>query len=131
MLLGTITPQYEDRLRGLDLQAMVAYLEPTPREPSYVDALSHMSLPCLLYAGERDVDAQKSGPAAVHQMPDARFVSLPGLKHVGAGCAVVGYRLGACVRLGSRAEANANDAGRRTIRSSLRIKGGNHEHSVT
>jgi hypothetical protein len=46
-----------------------------------------MNLPCLLYAGELE-DAHRNGPAAVHQMPDARFVSLPGLDHGGAGVTV-------------------------------------------
>lgn len=87
-LAGSITPQYEKQLRGLDLQAMVAYLDPTRRRPSYVDALPHMRLPCLLYAGEQDGNAYQNGPAAARQMPDARFVSLPGLNHVGAADAV-------------------------------------------
>jgi pimeloyl-ACP methyl ester carboxylesterase len=85
---GSIPPQYEERLRGLDLQAMIAYLDPTRRRPSYVDALPQMRLPCLLYAGEQDRNAHQSGPAAARQMPDARFVSLPGLNHVGAAAAV-------------------------------------------
>lgn len=85
---GSITPQYEERLRALDPQAMVAYLEPTRRRPSYVDALPQMNLPCLLYAGELDGDAHQNGPAAVQRMPDARFVSLPDLNHVGASGAV-------------------------------------------
>jgi hypothetical protein len=72
----------------LDLQAMVAYLDPTRRTPSYVGALPQMRLPCLLYAGEQDRNAHQNGPAAARQMPDARFVSLPGLNNVGAAAAV-------------------------------------------
>jgi pimeloyl-ACP methyl ester carboxylesterase len=85
---GSITPQYEERLRGLDPQAMVACLDPTRHRPSYVDALPQMNLPCLLYAGEQDGGAHQNGPAAARQMRDARFVSLPGLNHVGASAAV-------------------------------------------
>jgi pimeloyl-ACP methyl ester carboxylesterase len=87
-LFGSIPPQHEERLRGLDLQAMVAYLDPTRRRASHVDALPQMGLPCLLYAGEQDRNAHQNGPAAARQMPDARFVSLPGLNHVGAAAAV-------------------------------------------
>jgi len=47
-LAGSITPQYKDRLRGLDPRAMVAYLEPTRPRPSYAEALPQMKLPCLL-----------------------------------------------------------------------------------
>jgi len=85
---GSITPQYEERLRGLDPRAMVAYLDPTRLRPSFIDALPQMNLPCLLYAGEQDGDAHQNGPAAAQQMPDARFVSLPGLNDVGASAAV-------------------------------------------
>jgi pimeloyl-ACP methyl ester carboxylesterase len=85
---GSITPHYEERLRSLDPQAMVAYLEPSRRRPSFTDALPQMNVPCLLYAGERDGNAYQNGPAAAQQMPDARFVSLLGLNHVGASAAV-------------------------------------------
>ncbi len=52
-----------------------------------MNGLSQMNLPCLLYAGELE-DAHQNGPAAAQQMPDARFVSLPGLDHGGAGVTV-------------------------------------------
>jgi pimeloyl-ACP methyl ester carboxylesterase len=85
---GGMNPQWEERLRGLDLQAMVAYLDPTRPRASVLNALPHMNLPCLLYAGERDEDAYRNGAAAAQVMPDARFVSLPGLNHGGAAVAV-------------------------------------------
>jgi len=46
---------------GERLQAMVAYLDPTRPRASILNALPHMNLPCLLYAGERDA-APGSGP---------------------------------------------------------------------
>jgi len=85
---GSVSPYWEERLRGLDLQAMVAYLDPAKPRASLMNAPSQMNLPCLLYAGEEDGDAHRNGPAAADQMPDARFVSLPGLDHGGAGVAV-------------------------------------------
>ncbi len=79
--------QWEEQLRGLDLQAMVACLDPARPRTSLMNGLSQMNLPCLLYAGELE-DAYRNGPAAAQQMPDARFVSLPGLDHGGAGVTV-------------------------------------------
>ncbi len=84
---GSLNPQWEERLRGLDPQAMVAYLDPARPRARFVNGLPQMDLPCLLYAGERDGDAHRNGPAAAQQMPDARFASLPGLDHVGASAA--------------------------------------------
>jgi pimeloyl-ACP methyl ester carboxylesterase len=85
---GSVNPQWEERLRGLDPQAMVAYLDPTRPRASLANALPQMNLPCLLYAGELEGDAHRNGPAAAHQMPDARFISLPGLDHGGVGVTV-------------------------------------------
>jgi len=85
---GSMDPQWAEQLRGLDLQAMAACLDPTRPRASFAHALPQMNLPYLLYAGERDGDAHRNGPAAAHQMPDARFISLPGLNHGRAGVAV-------------------------------------------
>jgi pimeloyl-ACP methyl ester carboxylesterase len=82
---GSMSPYWEQRLRGLDLRAMVAYLDPTKPRTRLANGLPQMNLPCLLYAGELEGDAHRNGPIAAHQMPDARFVSLPGLDHGGAG----------------------------------------------
>ena len=87
-LAGSITPQYEQRLRSLDPQAIVAYLERARLRPSFGDALAQMKMPCLLYAGEADKGAFKNGHRAAEQMPNAQFFSLPELNHVGAGTAV-------------------------------------------
>ncbi len=85
---GSITPQYEERLRSLDLQAMVALLENSQfRTPGLENDLSQMKMPCLVYAGDADKNAHEYGQKAVRQMPDARFHSLPGLNHVSASSA--------------------------------------------
>jgi hypothetical protein len=67
---------------------MVAYLDPARPRASFMNAPSRMNLPCLLYAGELEGAAHRNGPAAARQMPHARFVSLPGLDHGGAGVTV-------------------------------------------
>jgi pimeloyl-ACP methyl ester carboxylesterase len=87
-LAGSITPQYEQRLRSLDLRAMVAYLEKAQRRPSFADVLSQMKMPCLLYAGDGDEGPFKNGSKAAQKIPNAHFFSLPGLNHVGASGAV-------------------------------------------
>jgi pimeloyl-ACP methyl ester carboxylesterase len=84
---GTITPQYEARLRSLDLEAMVAYLENAPNRPGFGDDLPHMKMPCLVYAGDADEDAYEYGRKAAQQRPNVRFYSLSCLNHVGASAA--------------------------------------------
>lgn len=84
-LAGSITPQYEERLRDLDLQAMVAvfkYLQ--YQQPSLEKEVLEIELPCLLYAGDADKDAHIFGKGMASQMTNVRFYSLPGLDHVGA-----------------------------------------------
>jgi len=84
--MGTITPQYEERLRGLDPQAMVALLEYTQyQRPSLEDDALQIELPCLFYAGDADVAAHEYGKTTAQQKPNARFLSLPGLQHSDAG----------------------------------------------
>lgn len=86
-LAGSITPQYEQRLRSMDFQAMVACIKNFRFIPSFIDSLSTMEMPCLLYAGDQDTDAYNNAPEAVRRLPDASFVSLPGLNHVSASAA--------------------------------------------
>jgi pimeloyl-ACP methyl ester carboxylesterase len=87
-LAGSITPQYEERLRTLDLQAMVAILEYAQyQRPGLEDDVWQIELPCLLYAGDADKDACEYGREAALQMRNAQFHCLPGLDHVGASSA--------------------------------------------
>lgn len=47
------------------------------------DLFSRITTPCLLYAGERDVEYDGMKEATKH-IPDSRFISLPSLDHGGA-----------------------------------------------
>jgi pimeloyl-ACP methyl ester carboxylesterase len=85
-LFGSITPQYEQRLRSLDLQAMVALLE--YRRTSLENDVLQIKLPCLLYAGEHDVSAHTYLKEVAQQLPNARFHSLAGLNHSDAADAM-------------------------------------------
>jgi len=87
-LAGSITPQYEQRLRQLDLEAMVALIEAVRYRPSFGAALSQFAMPCLMYAGEDDEGPFENGPRAAQKIPNAHFFSLPGMNHVGASAAV-------------------------------------------
>ena len=85
---GSITPAYEVRLRSLDPQAMVAYLEGARTMPSFRNMLSKLDTPCLLYAGELDDGCHEGSELAAQQMPDARYFCLPGLNHASASGAI-------------------------------------------
>lgn len=87
-LAGSITPQYEQRLRRVDPVAMVALLEAVRHRPSFGDSLSQFAMPCLLYAGEDDEGPFENGPSAAQKIPNACFFSLPGMNHVAASAAV-------------------------------------------
>jgi pimeloyl-ACP methyl ester carboxylesterase len=87
-LAGSITSQYEERLRSLDIQAMVACLEYAQyQRPSFEDDVPQIKLPCLFYSGDADAKSHEFGKEAAQQMPEARYFSLPGLNHVGASSA--------------------------------------------
>ncbi|HEX9372685.1 MAG TPA: alpha/beta fold hydrolase [Roseiflexaceae bacterium] len=82
---GAITPAYEARLRSADLHAGVAQLRwRQAHRPDYAGDLATMALPVLLYAGEADEPTSSEAREAAAQLPNARFVVLPGLNHVGA-----------------------------------------------
>lgn len=84
-LAGSITPQYEERLRGLDLQAMVAVFEYLQyQQPNLENDVLKIELPCLFYAGDADEDAHRFGKEMASKMPNVRYLSLAGLDHIGA-----------------------------------------------
>ena len=87
-LFGSISPQYEARLRGLDPQAMAACLQNAQERESYANIITHIHIPCLLYAGDQDDDSYESSQLAANEMSAARFFALPGLNHVSASSAV-------------------------------------------
>jgi pimeloyl-ACP methyl ester carboxylesterase len=78
-----VTPVFKARLEGSDMHALVACRRQRFRTPGFEDSLGHMTMPCLLYAGDGDpiFDAVKTAAAS---MPNANFFSLPGYGHVQA-----------------------------------------------
>jgi len=87
-LAGSITPQYEERLRGLDLQAMAAAMEYFQyQQPNQENDVLQIELPCLFYAGEADEEAHNFGKEVASKMTNVRYFALPGLNHFGSGSA--------------------------------------------
>jgi pimeloyl-ACP methyl ester carboxylesterase len=75
-------PEWETRLRSSDLEALDA-MASRWEGTSYANVLSQLKLPCLIFVGEDD-DAYASARAASEAVPNATFVSFPGLNHVEA-----------------------------------------------
>ena len=77
---GPMAPDRKARLLANDPEALIASLR-APRGLAGIEQLLlDMTLPCLLYVGEADsfyLGAQEG----VKSMPNARFVSFPGLNH--------------------------------------------------
>lgn len=84
---GYITPRFEECLRALDFRALMALWEAYQFRPGLEDHLEQMDIPCLVYAGDADEGPHAYGQEAVRHLPNARFYSLAGLDHVGAGSA--------------------------------------------
>ena len=80
---GSISLEYEACLRAMGLVAAVASLRwYYAHLPYYGDALSSITLPCLIYAGEQDEPYYADGQECVLQLPHGTFFGLPGLNHV-------------------------------------------------
>jgi len=79
-LNGPMAPDRKARLLANDPQALIASL----RAPRGLDGaeqlLPTMTMPCLLYIGEAD-SYYPGAQACVQHIPNARFVSFPGLDH--------------------------------------------------
>jgi len=75
-------PQWKARYLATDLEA-VDVMSSRWEGISHAEVLSRLTLPCLVFVGENDegcADAQKTSES----VPNATFVSFPGLDHVDA-----------------------------------------------
>ena len=68
------------QLLNTDTQALAAAMQ---NRPSHEEFLPLMSMPCLVYAGDKD-QAFAKAQATARQIPHAVFVTLEGLNHAGA-----------------------------------------------
>jgi pimeloyl-ACP methyl ester carboxylesterase len=78
-----IPPQLEARWVTNDIDALAAFLTGSQWERGLETVLTSMSMPCLVYLGEDD-DEDAGAKRWVGLMPNATFVSIPGLGHVEA-----------------------------------------------
>jgi pimeloyl-ACP methyl ester carboxylesterase len=77
---GPMAPDRKARLLANDPEALIASLR-APRGLTGIEQLLlDMTLPCLLYVGEAD-SFYPGAQEGVKSMPNARFVSFPGLNH--------------------------------------------------
>ena len=77
---GPMAPDRKARLLANDPEALIASLR-APRSLAGIEQLLlDMTLPCLLYVGEAD-SFYPGAQEGVKYMPNARFVSFPGLNH--------------------------------------------------
>jgi len=75
------TPQLEARWVTNDTKALAAFLTGSQWGKGLEDTLQTMNMPCLVYCGEGD-DNYSSAKKWVEIMPNATFVSIPGLGHI-------------------------------------------------
>ncbi|MFQ5872511.1 MAG: alpha/beta fold hydrolase [Dehalococcoidia bacterium] len=78
---GTPAPALEARLLANDAEALLAVV--ANDWPDVSDVLTAMKIPCLLYVGGADEESHGMKDCA-KDIPNATFVSLPGLDHIQA-----------------------------------------------
>jgi pimeloyl-ACP methyl ester carboxylesterase len=76
------TPEFEAQLKANDAEAFIASLSLKQRL-GFENVLPTLTIPCLVFAGERDVDHGAARKAS-ELIPNSTFVSLPGLDHAQA-----------------------------------------------
>jgi hypothetical protein len=75
-----MAPDRKARLLANDPEALIASLRAPRGLAGMNQVLLDMTLPCLLYVGEADSYYPGAKEGVTH-MPNARFVSFPGLNH--------------------------------------------------
>ena len=77
---ASVPPAAREEMLANDFQALAAARQ---GRPSLEAILPDMAMPCLLYAGDADPSYPKTRECAQH-IPNATFISLPGLDHATA-----------------------------------------------
>lgn len=76
-----MTPERRARLAANDYEAIAALFSAKHWRISLGDVLPAMTMPCLVFAGEAD-PVYAGAKECVKSMPNATFLSLPGLSHL-------------------------------------------------
>jgi len=75
-----MTPERKARLMANDLEAIIALFSAKHWRLSLEDVLPTMTMPCLIFVGEAD-PLYSGAKECAKNMPNATFVSFPGLSH--------------------------------------------------
>ncbi len=81
---GRVPQERRDRCLRTDPLALAAMCRALFAEGDVAPDMPHWPFPCLLFAGEQDGDLHDQAQRAAEAIPRARFISLPGLDHLGA-----------------------------------------------
>ncbi len=79
-MVGTLTPAQRARQLANDPYALLAMQKATAVWPDAEDFLPKITIPILLFAGDADPSHARASEA-VRYLPNATFVSIPGLNH--------------------------------------------------
>ena len=79
---GPVSTEIRDRLLANDFEALIASV--IVPQLGVEDDLPSMTMPFLVYMGELDQPTYISAKDAAERLPNATFVSLPGLGHIQA-----------------------------------------------
>jgi pimeloyl-ACP methyl ester carboxylesterase len=78
---GPLPAQIRARVLANDREALAAATAGSAGAPSFVAALDRLSIPVLIYAGDRDQPIHDEAARAANGKAHVTFVSLPGLNH--------------------------------------------------
>jgi pimeloyl-ACP methyl ester carboxylesterase len=79
-----MTPQTRAKILSNDTEALAAFVSASEWRASLEDALPNMTMPCLFYVGEAD-ECYAGARKCANLLPNAEFVSFPGLGHFEVG----------------------------------------------
>ena len=79
---GPLSPGRRERFLTLDPLAISAAWEAVGEWDGVEQALPTMATPALIIVGDQDTQYRETAPQDASRMPNARFVSMPGLDHV-------------------------------------------------
>ena len=79
---GPLSPGRRERFLALDPLAIAAAWEAVGEWDGVEEALPTMATPALIIVGDHDTGYRETAPEDASRMPNARFVSMPGLDHV-------------------------------------------------
>ena len=75
---GSLAPEQKERMRRVDFEALLAVAHD---RSSLESVLPNMTVPCLLIVGGLDL-AYPAAQKCAQQMPDAKFITVPGVDHI-------------------------------------------------